>query len=262
MPDWRLGLAPDVGGSTMNALLQGQQAGFQDKGNAAMTAYATDPSANNLNALAPYQPQMVIQQKQAQAKAEAEAQEKQLIGRALTGDPEARQQLAYVNSDMYLKLDEGSRKKVDASMQALGQTAFSILQLPPDQQGPALQKAMAGLSAQGYDLSGIDTTGDPQTVLRTALAITGQLDDYEKFAQPRYVSVGEGGLQGLQFGRPIPDNGGLPQPGAPQQGGGIARPATKQDYDNLAPGTPYYAPDGTLRTKGGGSANNAAGGFQ
>jgi hypothetical protein len=212
--NWGLGLAPDVGTRTYNAFQQGQEAKQQDMGRAAMTAYATDPSEQNLSGLASFQPEFVIQQRQQQQAQQAKQAEQKLIGDALTGNPEARKQLAYVNSDMYMKLDDNRKKAVDGLMQNIGQTAFQILQMPEDQQGPALDQALAGLKAQGIDTSQFVRTGNPRQDLMTALAITGQIDEWEKFSQPRYVPVGEGGLQGLQYGKPIQGNGGLPTPGA------------------------------------------------
>lgn len=250
--DWRLGLSPDVTGNAFGAFMQGQQAQEADKAKNAMTAYVTNPNPENLNALAPYQPQLVLQQKQAEQEKAAKAAEAKLIGDALTGNPEARKQLAYTNSEMYLKLDDRQKKAVDGMMDNIGQTAFKILQLPEDQQNAALDQAIAGFKANGIDTSSFVRTGNAKNDLMVALAVSGQLDKYEKFAQPNYVPVGEGGLAGFQFGQPI-QQGGQPQNFGPQQQ--VARPADKAAYDALPPGTQYVAPDGSVRTKGGASGN-------
>ena len=208
--DWNMARSPDIIGTAMNALNEGRT-------QRATTAYAQNPNDQNLNALAPYKPEFVIQQKQAQAAAMKQDQERQLIGAALNGDPNARQQLAYVNSDVYLKLGEHQKKAMDSMMGSIAQQAFHILQLPKDQQEPALQQALQGLQAQGVDTSGFKLSGNPEVDLRTALAVTGHLDEWEKFAQPNYTPVGEGGLAGFQFGQPI-QQGGQPQnfgPAAP-----------------------------------------------
>lgn len=274
--NWGLGLSQDVGGNVFNSFLKGQEMGRIDQGNKAMTAYVTDPNDKSLNALAPFQPEFVLGQKQAQQKAKAEADEKQLIGRALNGDPAARQQLAYVNSDMYIKLDERGKKAVDEAMKPIGELAFNILQLPEDQQGPALDQALAGLEARGWDTSKFQRSGNAKQDLLTALAITGKLSDWEKFAQPRYTPIGEAGLAGFQFGKPI-QQGGQPQNFAPQPqqpAGGEAvitaeqftgavnglgaqgaaewakrngikvRVNTPGEANSLPPGTHYITPDG------------------
>lgn len=72
--NWQMGIGQDVGGNAMNALLQGQQAGQQDQARKAMSAYAVNPTPEGLNALAPHNPQFVMQQKQAEAEAEKLAQ--------------------------------------------------------------------------------------------------------------------------------------------------------------------------------------------
>jgi hypothetical protein len=72
--NWQLGLSPDVGGSAYNAFLKGQEMGQADRASNALAAYAVDPNDQNLNALAPHNPQFVIGQKQAQAKAQQDQQ--------------------------------------------------------------------------------------------------------------------------------------------------------------------------------------------
>lgn len=247
--DWRLGLAPDVGGNAFSAFMQGQQAQEADKSKNALTAYATNPNAENLNALAPYQPQMVIQQKQAEQEKAAKLAEQKLIGDALTSpDPnvkaQARQQLAYTNSKMYLDLDDRQKKDVDAVMSHIGQSAFKVLQLPEDQQNAALDQVIAGLKANNIDTSSFARTGNAKNDLMVALAVSGQLDKYEKFAQPNYVPVGEGGLAGFQFGQPI-QQGGQPQNFGPQPAPAAANippaaiaelranPGTKAQFDAI-----------------------------
>lgn len=53
--------------------------------------------------------------------------------------------------------------------------------------------------------------------------------------------------------------GGVPR-GA--QVGALPRPQSKADFDKLAPGAAFIAPDGTVRTKPGGPTQPASGGFQ
>lgn len=274
--DWRLGLAPDVGGNAFSAFMQGQQAQEADKSKNALTAYATNPNAENLNALAPYQPQMVIQQKQAEQEKAAKLAEQKLIGDALTSpDPnvkaQARQQLAYTNSKMYLDLDDRQKKDVDAVMSHIGQSAFKVLQLPEDQQNAALDQVIAGLKANNIDTSSFARTGNAKNDLMVALAVSGQLDKYEKFAQPNYVPVGEGGLAGFQFGQPIqqggqPQNFGPPQQGAAPSFGGPTPNQGHIDYLRKNPNTKAAfdakfgagAADKIL----GGGVSNGPGGFR
>lgn len=185
----------------------------------ALAAYATDPNDENLKGLAPYRPEIVMQERQRRDQEKKQGQERQLIGAALNGDANARSQLAYVNSDMYLKLDDRGKAEADKTMGAIAQQAFSILQLPPEQRGAALQDTLARMQAQGMDVSGFKSTGDPTQDLKIVLAQAGKLDEWEQFAQPKYTPVGEGGLAGFQFGQPIQQGGGQVRnfgPSAPQ----------------------------------------------
>lgn len=220
---WGLGVMPDIGGNAMRAYDQGRAQKKEEDGQNALSAYATDPSEANLNGLAGFQPQFVIQQRQQMQKQQQDQAEKQLLGDALANpDPQARaaarQRLAYINHEEYQKLGADQKKAADEGMKAIGQLAFSILQKPPEQQGPALAEALRGLQSQGMDVSSLDLSGGPKQVLMSALAMTGQLDQWEQFKQPKYTAVGEAGLMGSQFGQPI-QQGGHPQnfgPAAPQ----------------------------------------------
>jgi murein DD-endopeptidase MepM/ murein hydrolase activator NlpD len=78
--NWNLGLASDVGSHAFSAFQQGQEAKRQDMGRSALAAYATDPSDKNLTALAPHQPEFVIQQRQQQAKAAADKAQNDMRG--------------------------------------------------------------------------------------------------------------------------------------------------------------------------------------
>lgn len=282
--NWGLGLAPDTGMNTMEAFRRGQQEREDAEARKALVAYARDPNEANLQGLAAFDPQFVMQQKQQQAKAHAEAEERRLIGAALNGDKAAREQLAYVNSDMYLKLDEHGKKQVDGVMNIIGQQAFSILQLPPEQQGPALQQALAGLKQQGIDTDAFRLSGNPTVDLKAALAMAGMLDDFEQFAQPKYTPIGENGLAGFQFGKPLQQGGQVqnfaPEPGPQTQpegravltaeqyrgavnglgaqaaaewakrNGMVVQIASEADYNALPPGVAYIDPNGVQRVKG------------
>lgn len=260
-----------LGQTVQNAFMQGAQA-------RALSNYAKNPSMGAASDVATLNPQVGIrlqdrerEQQAIQQKAEQEAQERRIVGAALNGDPQARQQLAYFNSDLYLKLDQNQKSQVDQLYKNIAQQAFSILQLPEEQRGPAVQQALQGMQAQGIDTSQFRLSGDATADLKTALAMAGQLDEWERFAQPSYMAIPPGGtlvntrdpnaIQ--QFGaQQAPEAGGqaftfeqysgavnsLGPQGAAQwlQRNGIAVQVQTPDQARQLPsGTPIILPDGS-----------------
>ena len=82
--NWGLmGQMPDAGATFMQAYEQGRAHKQQQMGQNALAAYATDPTEQNLNALAPYAPEVVIKERQRLA----EQQHEQALARVkLIGD--------------------------------------------------------------------------------------------------------------------------------------------------------------------------------
>lgn len=215
--NWNLGVMPDVGGNALAAFKTGQQERQQADQRNAMAAYAISPEdPQALNALAPHNPEFVVQRKQQMAQQQQANDEKQLVGAALTGDPVARHKLAYTNSEMYLKLGENEKKQLADVYERVGQGAWSILQMPEGQRGPALQQFLQQMQ---IDPSQLNLTGDATQDLKMALAYAGKLDDWERFAEPKYTPVGEAGLAGFQFGKPIMQGGQAQNFGPPAPAG-------------------------------------------
>jgi hypothetical protein len=111
-----------------------------------------------------------------------------------------RQRLAYTNSEEYHKLSDEDKRRADAGYEYIGQHAFRILQLPEDQQGPALQQALQSMPGVAAN---VDMSQGPKQILLNALAKAKMLDKWEQFSKPTYTPVGERGLAGFQFGQPI-----------------------------------------------------------
>lgn len=233
--NWEMGLMPNIGMNALAAFQQGRQIRQQ-------------------------QDERQAKLLEAQRQQQIEMQERQLVGDALANpDPAirsaARQKVAYFNSDLYQELGEGERKQLDDFMGVIAQQAFPILQLPPEQHEQGLQAALSNLKQRGYPVEQFKRTGDATADLKTALAIAGQLDDFEKFQQPNYIAVGKD--QDMVNTR---------DPAAVAQfargaGGNIPSPKSKAERDALPAGAKYYDPEGNLRTKAGGPTPAASGGF-
>lgn len=230
--------------------------------------YAQDARTNALDAdlatIARYRPELIPQiqdRQQKQAAQQQEAEQRRLMGDALTNpDPvirsQARRKVAYFNSDMYLKLGEADQKKVDEMMGVIAQQAYPILQLPREQHAQGLQALLSNMKQRGYAVENFKLTGDATADLKIALAMAGQLDDFEKFNQPSFQVLPQGAK--LVNTR---DPAALASVGQSGTGGGVARPQSKADYDQLPAGSQYYDPEGVLRTKPGGPTPAASGGF-
>jgi len=206
-----------LGASIQNAFQYGTQQRQQAETQRALGAYAQNMSPETAANVSRHDPRTGIQLQKFEVdraelarKAQEAENEKMVTIAAINGDPTARQKLAYYNAPFYIQLQDRDKKAVDATMDAIAQQAFTILQQPPEQQGPMLQQALGALQAQGLDTSQFALTGDPAGDLRAALAMTGKLEAWEKFAQPNYTPIGEAGLAGFQFGVPI-QQGGQPQ---------------------------------------------------
>lgn len=86
--NWALGVMPDIGGNAMAAFERGRQQREQQDARKALTAYAVNQTPESLNALAPYNPEFVIKERDRLAASQRERQEQRradlpLIGRLL-----------------------------------------------------------------------------------------------------------------------------------------------------------------------------------
>jgi len=257
-----------LGASIQNAFQYGTQQRQQAETQRALGAYAQNMSPETAAGVTRHNPMMGMQLQDreaeraaAAAKAQEQEMERRITFAALNGDPEARKQLAYYNAPFYLQLDDRNKAVVDQTMDAIAQQAFTILQRPPEQQGPMLQQALQALQAQGLDTSQFALTGDPAGDLKAALAMTGKLEAWEKFAQPNYAQVGEGGLVGFQYGQPIQQNGQVQNFAPPQQNGNLPQVFDGGGYESLPPGAQYVDPNGNVRVKPGGAGGNVSGNF-
>lgn len=267
MPDFNALMNPaQIGQGVTNNIFAGWQFARGAEAQNALAKYAENPSMETARGVAPHDPRSSIQlqgmEEQRMAREQAaqrEAQERQMLGAALQGDPQARQALAYTNADWFMKLEDRGKAAVSQTMETIAQQAFSILQLPEEQRGPALQQALQGLQQQGVDVSQFQLSGNATQDLMSALAVAGKLDEWEQFSQPRYQAVGEAGLAGFQFGQPI-QQGGMPQNFAPPPQN-MPRVTSPSEAMNLPPGTQFIDPQGQVRVVPGGTAGNGGGSF-
>lgn len=193
MPDWNMAIAPDIGATVMNGFRQGQQERFQRDWRNALAAYATNPSDESLNALAQYDPQFVMQQKQAQQQQLASQQKQHqeqivLMGKLLdhAKDPATYQQALAAAKQYGLDVSRAPQQFDPAWVsqqrlivhafekdggQAISGIARELIDAGYKPGTPEFQQAMAGVINNKYASEYVDEGGN--TRRRSALNIGG-----------------------------------------------------------------------------------------
>lgn len=109
----------DIGGAFQNAFQKGQQDRARSETKNALAALAQDPNAD-ISDVAKYNPELVMQVNQRRA----QEQQQRTIGDALTGNQAARNQVAYFDPNLYLKLQGEERKQAKEGLAAIAQVAL------------------------------------------------------------------------------------------------------------------------------------------
>lgn len=125
---------------------------------------------------------------------------------------------------------EAREKQMEAGREAVANAAFDIIQTPPEQRAAkwdayVTRFNMPELAGQYSD-----------ELLYAKVAEAGLTERLQRFMQPSYEAVGEGGLAGFQFGQPIQQNG-QPQDFGPPAAPGIT-------FTPLEEGGPGGSPSG------------------
>jgi hypothetical protein len=187
-----------IGQQVQGAFEQGQQKRLQQDSRNALSAYAVDPNSDeNFANLAKYNPELAIQVRGQRDKAAQERQMVELRQRALQGDTQAAQQLATVDTQAYNRMDDQQRAEVDKTDDALAEAMFAIVQLPEEQRPQAWDYYADKLGRPDYK-----GQYSPQ-MMNIITARQGIQERFQKFQQPNYTPVGEGGLAGFQYGQPM-----------------------------------------------------------
>ena len=196
----------------------------------------------------------------------------QALGQLLTLDPEMGGKIVTA----FKAMDETRLKALDAKNMAMAQAAHYLETVPAAQRTQAMQSligphlAAAGWTPQELQQADLSDGGlkfyqargmDMDKLLAAELA-------ERKFQAGDIVTPqpGAGVFRVRPTGDPetiVAPNDGSHAVGSPvTPDRALPSPKSKQDYDALAPGAQYIAPDGSHRTKPGGGSGNATGGFQ
>lgn len=231
----------------------------------ALSAFAKDPSQQNLNVIIDRDPRTGIQLQDQQRKSAAEQRRRELIPLAARGDENSLLELWGVDPDTAMKLDDNSKKKAVDGIKYVASAAYKIKQLPPEQRPAAWDAYIDQGMAQYPGLAQYKGKYSDQS-LDSIVAQAGETKMFEEFQQPRYVPLGEQGAIGLQYGRPIP--GGPTVNPATQQKAPAAPPPPKEAIEDLRR-NPKSAPQfdeifgqGAAAKALGGASGNTGGNFR
>jgi len=255
-PSWSLAQGPNSFQNSFNQFFQMgrqiKQGQEQKERQNALAAYVTDPNDQTLAAVAPHAPQLVLQHRKDQRAAEAKAQRADIGRRAAAGDQGAMAELAGIDLNAWRGLSADQQKQFQQANDVMGNAAFQVGQLPPEQQAAAWDQQIDILSQQFPSLQKYKGQYSPQ-LLQSALNSAEMAKQFFDSQQPNYKVIPAGGTAVNTR-----------DPQAMQQFG-QSQPTQIQDtagYDALPPGTKYIDPQGNVRTKSGGPSQSAAGGFR
>lgn len=260
---WGLAVPPNIGETFLNGFNRGQAMAKEKRTNNALAQFATNPDdPQAVNALIAVDPRLGLQakqQQQLQAIAQREQADKlrkrQLIPLAAKGDPNAQLELLGIDYETANKLDERAKKQALDGAKYVADAAFDIVQRPPEQRAAAWDAYIDQGAAQFPNLLQFKGKYTPEA-LQGLVAQAGQMKEWQTFQQPHYTPVGEGGLAGFQYGKPI-EKGGQPQnfgPAAGGQGGVTSKVVGGKTY--------YQTPDGKWHDDMPGGAGSGQPGFQ
>ncbi|KQM58795.1 MULTISPECIES: hypothetical protein [unclassified Sphingomonas] len=191
--DWSLLQTPNVGGMLQAGIQQGREQRRQVESENALAAYAQNPGDPNAeNALVAYMPQLGLRVRDQRIAQERTTQIGQIAQQAAGGDKAAQQQLWGLDPEMASRFDGVQRKKMDEEMGAIGQAAYRISLLPPDQRPQAWDSAVEGLSQRFPEMAQYRGRYSEQS-LNAVLDQTGMSKGVVEARQPKYTSVPQGG---------------------------------------------------------------------
>lgn len=165
------------------------------------------------------------------AERDDKANRARLIPLAANGDKDAMLALIGVDYQTAKGLQDWQKDAAIGATQYIGDAAFDIITRPEAERAAAWDAYVDAGVAKFPGLAQYKGKYSPEG-LNSLVAQAGQMKEFMAFQQPKFVPVGEGGLQGFQYGVPIQDGGQAPQ--QPQQPAPQAPQANPQEAATAA----------------------------
>lgn len=224
----------------------------------ALAAYAVNPDdPRAFETLARYKPELAISIRADRTKRDEKAQMADLQRRAAAGDRAAMAQLAGIDLDAYDKLHDNDVADTKERVDAIGQAALRISQLPPEQRPQAWDAAVGQLSTRWPELAEYQGKYS-DAALNSAIDTAGQVGKFFELSRPQYMAPPEGSAL-VNVRDPAAIEAYNKGAGAPTSD--IPTVTSPEEAKRLAPGTQFKTPDGRLMRVPGGAASDGGGNF-
>lgn len=219
--NWGLAAPVDVGGALTNGFERGKAMRQESDTRSALAAYGMNPSEETAGVLMRADPRIGMQAMTTERAKAQQLRQQQIASAAVTGDPTAKAQLAGINPELWMKLDDRTKAQIKKSTEFMGNAVYDISRSPEAERPAKWRAYVQSAESQGMDIPTQYETYSPQA-LNAIVAEVGHTEDFIKFNEPEYKVIPQGGYaQGFQYGIPI---AGGPSTTQPPQAGGMAPP--------------------------------------
>lgn len=219
-------LSRNTANNALNYFQFGQQLGQQVRADrqaqerkAAIAGYAVNPDdPKALQGVIAVDQEMGMKLAEDQRKRALETRQRELTGKAAQGDNNAILELYGVAPEVAARLDDRTKKQAIDGIKYIGDAAYQIVQLPEQQRAAAWDAYIDQGVSMFPGLAQYKGKYSPQA-LNSIVSQAGQMKEFQTFQQPKYAQVGENGLAGFQYGKPLNGTDGKPQnfgPALPQ----------------------------------------------
>lgn len=197
--NWSLAQPVNVGNALLAGVEQGRAMRKEADTQSALSAYATNPNIQSANALIAVDPRLGMQARTQQIEMDKTAQMQAVTGKAVQGDPTAKAQLAGLNPEMWMKLDDRTREKAKQATAVMGQAVLDVSRLPEEQRPLAWASYVQHAEASGFDIPTQYERYSPEA-LSAAAAEAGTMEKLIKQVEPEWRFSPNGGL--VDFNNP------------------------------------------------------------